>query len=350
MMSKRKVRRVVVATAIVMVVGIVVVGGVKFVEQMNAPLVVVYHCPDVFERRWGDFTANVTGRVGPAARGVRYRVNDGRWIDLSNNRSRVPAPKFTVEIPPADLIVGHNTLEFTGKRFGIWEESAECEFDYDPSPIELPVVEDWSHPDLDAQDGYWETIQVDGEWRVRPVPGQEDYDRIVVVTGAFPQGRRVETTVTLRDHDWERPFGFGVLPLWGGRPDVDGVLPRRGWNFSLVWFYSHYEGVGQEFSYKETGALPEWVSNYRSIDMETNVRYHIVIEAWPVNDEEGAHLYYRQRMKWWAEGQQEPEHWMDFTDIQGSPLPEGEFCVALVAHRSQVEYGAVRVLPIHHQK
>jgi hypothetical protein len=343
---KHKVRRYAVGMAAFVAVGFVAFGAVKFAGQMNTPLVELYHCPEVFERRWGDFTANVTGRLASSARGAKYRVNGGPWIDVTHNRSRVPAPKFTIEIAPTDLKTGGNELELSGKRFGIWEESVICKFEYDPSPVELPIVEDWSNPDLDSQDGYWETIEVDGEWRVRPVPGQEDYDRIVVITGAFPEGRRVETTLTLRDHVWDRPYGFGILPLWGGRPDVDGILPRRGWNFSLVWFYSHYEGIGQEFSYKETSALPEWVSTYRSMGLEQDVRYFIVIEAWPVKTEAGGHSHYRQRMKWWAEGEPQPIQWMELTDVEGSPLPYGEFCVALVAHRSQVEYGPVRVLPL----
>ena len=344
---KRSVGKFAAGAVAVLVVLFVVFGAVEFVRHADTPLVDVYHCPEVFERRWGDFTANVTGKLAPFARDVKYRVNGGDWIDVGHSRSRIPAPKFTIEIDPADLRPGPNTLEFRGKRYGVWEDSNVCEFGYDSSAVQLPVVEDWSAPDLDAQDGYWETIEADdGELRARPVPGQEDYDRILVITGAFAGARRVETSLILRDHATDKPFGFGVLPLWGGRPDRDGMLPRRGWNFSLVWYYSHYGGIGQEFSYKETSALPDWVSNYRSLEIESGVRYHIIVEAGPVANADGGHSHYYQRMKWWPEGGEEPVEWMDFTDVEGSPLPPGEFCVALVAHRSLVEYGPVRVLPL----
>lgn len=343
---KRKLGRYAAGTVALVAAGFVVFGAVQLAGQMNTPLIEVYHCPDVFERRWGDFTANITGKLASSARDVQYRVNGGSWVDVGHSRSRIPAPKFTIEIAPTELREGNNRLEIHGKRYGIWEQTVACEFGYDPAPVTLPVLEDWSDPDLDSQDGYWETVRVDGEWRVRPVPGQEGYDRIVVVTGAFPEGRRVETSLTLRDHVLDRPYGFGILPLWGGRPDVDGLLPRRGWNFSLVWFYSHYDGIGQEFSYKEDSSPPEWASTYRSFPVENDVRYFIVVEAWPVTTDAGEHSHYRQRMKWWAEGLPEPAYWMDLTDVEGAPLPPGEFCVALVAHRSQVEYGPVRVLPI----
>jgi hypothetical protein len=340
---KRKATRYVVG--IVAAAAILFVGfeALEFLGYVNTPPVEIYHCPDKFTRRYADFTANVTGRVAPLARGTKYRVNGGEWIDLEHAPPRIPSPKFTIEIAPSELAAGHNTLEIYSKRYGIWEETLECEFDYDPDPVRLPVVQDWSDGDLDVQDGRWETIVVDGERRVRPVPGEEDYDRIVVITGALAVARRIETDLTFRSHIRGKPYGFGVLPFWGGRPDRDGVLPRRGWNFSCVWYYSHYEGIGQEFSYKDTGALPEWVANYRNLDVRPDVKYRLVIECGPATDEDGKHAYFFQRMKWWRDGEAEPEEWMELTDVQGSPLPAGEYCVALVSHRSQVEFGAVRV-------
>jgi hypothetical protein len=324
--------------------------GLEYAGYVNSPLIEVYHCPKKISRRYGDFTANITGRLAPFTNDARYRFNGGDWIEVAHNRSRVPVPKFTIELPVNQLKPGINTVEIRGKRFGFEDETRVCEFEYDPSPVRLPIEEDWSDPDLDSQDGAWETILVDGTHRVRPVPGQEDYDRIVVVTGAFAGARRVETELVLRHHATNQPYGFGVLPLWGGRPDRDDVLPSRGWNFSLVWYYSWYKGIGQEFSYKESSALPEWVSNYQDYELEPDVLYRIVVECGPVVDDDGKHLRFFQRMKWWADGQPEPTIWMELTDVQGAPLPPGEFCVALVAHRSQVEFGPVRVLPLESGK
>lgn len=336
--------------AVVLVAGVLIVfGALELAGSAGKAPIQVYHCPVVYERRSGDVTANVTGELSRFARGARYRVNGGDWVDVRHSRSRVPAPNFTIEISAADLRIGSNTLDITGERFGIWKETRTCEFAYDSSRVVLPMVEDWTTSELDAQDGYWETIEEQGEHRVRPVPGHEDYDRVLLVTGVFEGARRVETNFILRSHAVDKPFGFGVLPLWGGRPDRDGVLPRRGWNFSLVWYYSHYEGVGQEFSYKDSAALPAWASNYRSFELRKNVLYQIVVEAGPVDDANGGHSHYYQRMKWWIAGETEPEEWMELVDNAGSPLPRGEFGVALVAHRSQVEYGPVRVLPIQNQ-
>jgi hypothetical protein len=344
---KRKTTRYVVGVVAAAAILFAAFEALEFFGYVGKPLVEIYHCPKKFNRRYADFTANITGRVAPFARGTEYRVNGGEWLELKHAPPRIPSPKFTIEIAPPDLNAGRNTLEIRGKRYGIWEESLGCEFEYDPSPVQLPVVRDWSDGDLDVQDGRWETVVVDGEQRVRPVPGQEDYDRIVVITGALSVPRRIETDLTFRDHIRGKPYGFGVLPFWGGRPDAGGTVPRRGWNFSCVWYYSHYDGIGQEFSYKDTGALPEWVSNYRYLDVQMNVKYRLVIECGPATDAQGNHAYHFQRFKWWRDGDVEPDEWMELTDVQGAPLPAGEYCVALVSHRSQVEYGAVRVLPLN---
>jgi len=337
-------------TVVRIVVGTLAVGllagVVPVTRYATSPMVEVYHLPPVFGRRSGDFTANVTGRLSPSAKDVKYRLNGSPWQDWREAPPRIPAPKFTIELAPQSLRPGPNVLEISARRFGIREEVHAWQFVYDTTSVRLPLVQDWSCADLEAQDGYWERIRDGDVWRVRPVPGQEDYDRIVVVTAAFAGARRVTTDVYYRHHVGDMPFGFGVLPLWGGRPDRDGKLPRRGWNFSLAWYYSHYEGVGQEFSYKDSSEPPDWMSNYRSLELVPDAHYQLVIECGQVVEADGRHVRYCQRMKWWAVGDPEPQDWMTLWDTPGSPLPPGEFCVALNSHRSQVEFGPVVVTPL----
>ncbi|OHB35911.1 MAG: hypothetical protein A2Y08_04035 [Planctomycetes bacterium GWA2_40_7] len=198
---------------------------------------------------------------------------------------------------------------------------------------------------------------------MRPKPGFEDYDRVLAVTGAFSDGRRIETDMVFRSFKRKAsdgpgfpknllnltndvPYGFGILPMWGGRPDSQGITPRRGWNFCIAWFYSRYKGVGMEFSYKQGDLSPKWISTYRNFNVEENRKYFLNVECWPEREETGRHVLYRQRMKWWAEGESEPDNWMELDDIAGSTLPDGEYAVALVAHRSQVDFGPVTVKPI----
>jgi hypothetical protein len=225
-------------------------------------------------------------------------------------------------------------------------EITTLQFEYDPTPISLPLTVDWRTADLDVQDGFWETFSTPDGYRVRPKPGFEDYDRLIVVAGAFPGGRRIETDLVFRrSMTRSKPFGFGVLPLWGGHPDGASIRPRRGWNFSLVWFYSRYNGVGMEFSYKYGNAQPDWISSYRNLTLAANVRYFLAVEAWPELDAAGAHKRYRQRMQWWTEGEPPPHEWIELTDAEGAPIPPGEYAVALNAHRSQVDFGPVVIKP-----
>ena len=101
-----------------------------------------------------------------------------------------------------------------------------------------------------------------------------------------------------------------------------------------------------EFSYKNGKAEPEWVSSYRPSTPKPGIRYHIIVESWPEFDEKGQHRRYRQQMKWHTEGEEDLYDWMEIMDVEGSPLPEGEYAVALVAHRAQVEFGPVVVTPL----
>lgn len=318
-------------------------------------LVEIYHIPDTFARRAGDLTANITGAVSPWATGTEYRLNDGPWHDVGQGGLRAPPPAFTIELTEESLRSGRNTLSIRSSLFGLAPQVTPLSFSYNSSPVDLPVRVDWAQADLDAQDGYWERVSVDGGWRVRPRPGFEGYDRILIVTGAFSQARRVSTEVVFRGYtrgrkllDFVRSplFGFGVLPLWGGRPDTTDAGLRRGWYFGIGWYYSHYNGVGLEFSTRMGGGAPDWVSSYRNLSLEEDTRYFIVIEAWPETDASGGHLGYRQRMRWWSAYDSEPAEWIELADVEGAPLPVRDYAVALVAHRAQVEFGPVLVEPL----
>jgi hypothetical protein len=317
-------------------------------NDTDVPLVQVFNVPDTFSRRYGDFTANICGSISKQARGAQWRLNNGQWVDVGTGWPRVELPLFVIEIPPEMLREGMNAVEIMASAKNGKTQTTKMEFKYDPSPISLPASVDWSNTDLDVEEGYWETFYADSEWRVRPKPGYEGYDKIIVVTGAFGGGRRVKTDLIFRNKwgepDWD--YGFGVLPMWGGRPDDRGISLRRGWNFGLAWWYSRYQGAGMEFSYKHGDASPAWVSSYRNFTIEPNVRYYVTVESWAEQDKAGNHLRYRQRMKWWRAGDTEPREWMKLTDVEGAPIPHGEYGVALIAYHCQVDFGPVVVEPL----
>ncbi len=314
--------------------------------QLNGPLVQINHLPKKYSRRSGSFTANVCGILSEHAKNVKYKLNNNEWKVVKQCGPRVPPPNFTLELNAIDLIAGKNRLEISASAPGHDTEIIQREFEYDPSPVHLPIIQDWAHDDLDVQDGCWEVVDKHDVHRVHLKKGFEDYDRIVVVSGAFPQGRRVETELIFRKNVGH-PFGFGILPLWGGRPDDEGVTPSRGWDFSCAWFYSYYNAIGMEFSYKNGAAKETWVSTYQSCRIKPGVHYFVVVESWPENDESGKHKFWKQRMKWWKEGDIDRGEWMVLSDIEGSPLPSQEYAVALVCHRSSVEFGPVKVTAVN---
>ncbi len=309
-----------------------------------APLIRFFHLPQNAEARTGDLTVNVTGELSPWVQSAEFRVNGGDWVDIPQGGPRLPHHTFTLEIPLVQIRPGRNTLTVRAEAAARSTHSEFHEFNYNDVQQRLPREIVWENSDLDVQDGYWETIDVAGEARVRPVPGHEGYDRILLVTGSFGGGRRIETSVTFRGSDPQKLWGFGVLPLWAGHPDEAGQRPRRGWRYGLAWFYSRYGGVGVEFADRFGAEEKRWENAYRHLQPVPNTEYRLIVEAWPEFDHAQERTRFRQRLKIWPTAEAEPKRWITIRDESGFLPVEEEYAVALLAHRVQAEFGPVKVV------
>jgi len=347
--SRRTPRQKVLRTLAVLGVMASIALAAAFVWYRGEAIFEVHHAPSVFDRRGGDLTANVTGVTSRAFKylgsSFRYRLNDGPWHPIEHLPPRTPWPQFTIELSADELRDGANTVELRAEGFGGAHQEVELGLRYDPSPIVLPLTVDWADAELIVDDGWWETFQTEGmtEARVRPRPGHEVYDKVLLVTGAIAGGRRVETDVIYRGRlEMARPYGFGVMPLWGGRPDDEGVRFRGGWSYGLAWYLSTYLGVGNEFGFKHGGRPRRWVNQYRDLDLLPGQRYRVIAEAWP--EREGTtDLRWHQRMKWWADGEDEPEEWLELDDEVSADLPAGEYAVGLLSFWAPCDFGPVTV-------
>ena len=317
-------------------------------ERASSRVVTVFHLPATFSRRSGYLTANITGALEPGTK-ASYQVNGGEWRQIMHAPPRNPEPFFTIELSLNELLPGRNRVTIRCEDGAGCAETLPLDFRYDPSPIALPLRVNWAGADLDVGDGQWETFNDGKIWRVRPAPGFETYDRLLIVTGTFPGARRIKTDMTYRgrgDSKKNKPFGFGVLPMWGGHTDTETTVPRRGWNYSICWYYSKYAGLGSEFSFKLGDEAPRWVSAYRNIDLQQDQKFFLEIEVWSDKDNQGQHRRYVQRFRWRADDSASWGEWLEIADNAGGNLPEGEYAVALVAHRCQVEFGSVTVEPL----
>ena len=318
----------------------------------SEPLVEVFPQPKSFARRSGELSVNIGGSISSNAQEARYKINGGEWRELPQGRPRVPPPLFNIELTVNELRLGKNQLTIEAKPKEGSAEIISVDFEYDPTPISLPIEIDWSQAELDVQDGRWETFQDENGWRVRPQPGFEEYDRILNLTGSFAQGRRIETDLIFRnDMGWRKwrkelrgDHGFGVLSMWGGHLEDENVRPRRGWHYGLGWYWEH-NGLGLEFAENLKGDSWQRVSSYQDFTPEADLQYFIIIECWPELDAAGQHKHYRQRMKWWAKGETEPDTWVEIDDLEkDTPVLEpGEYSVGLLAHRCQVDFGPVKI-------
>jgi len=322
---------------------VLICGLISVTWYVRQPVLELVHAPSLVTRRHGALSANICGVAHYLAR-ICYRLNDGPELPVPQAPERSPKPCFTIELEPGTLRAGRNTLvveSWVPARRTIRKTTT---FQYDPAPIQLPLMQDWSNAILESQDGCWEVVQTPIGGRVRPCPGKENYDRILLVTGAFSVPRRVETDMVYQGRGASRhsQFGFGVLSLWGGHPDEPQYRPRRGWRYGAAWFFSSY-GVNAEFSIKE-GAERRWDATMSvNSRVEPGGRYRLVVECWTVSDPQGKHPRHRQRMKWWIWGQNEPDEWIECSEGGRARLPQGDYAVALLAHQCQVDFGPVHV-------
>ena len=301
--------------------------------------------PASFSRRAEPMTVNVCGTLSSLVRRLEYQLNGGHWVGVKGGPPRVLDGHFIIELHSELLRPGRNELRIRAYAYGRHRaEVKSVPINYDPSPVKLPLVADWSSGEVESYDGEWESFMANGERRVRPSPGMEGYDRIVLVTGAFPGGRRIETDVIFRRATNEARHGFGVLTLWGGHIDEPGVGPRRGWLFGLVWYSSRYNGVANDFSRKEGAGAVCSLTSAKGVSIAPGQRFNIVVETWPEIDADGLHRF-RQRMKWWSAGKPAPEYWVELSDT-ARVLPDQEYSVALLASRCQVDFGPVSVTPL----
>lgn len=307
-------------------------------------LLVVHEPPRHFDRRSHDLHANVVGELALGA-DATYRLNESPEVPVPQGEPRSPAPRFLIEMEASNLRFGLNRLEIHAQRDDE-RQTATFVFLYDPAPPRWPLELDWENAPITVGDGRWERLRGDdGQWRVRSVPGDEGWDRILMLAGGSTEGRRVEAEMIYRYRVESGDMGFGILPLWGGHPDEPGVRPRRGWLYGIAWYSERHRGVGAEFSNRRGKEPISFTNRYVDYRIEPDARYRVIAEAWPEH-RGGRFVGYRQRMKWWRAGEAEPEKWIELADDQRQPLPERDYAVAFVCYRSQVELGPVRITQI----
>ncbi|MFO1070110.1 MAG: hypothetical protein U1E14_16480 [Geminicoccaceae bacterium] len=344
--------------AVVVVLAAVAAGGVLAWSYVTGPLVELHNLPEHYARRSGAFAASVVGTTSRLSHDLAWRLNDGDWQPVRRTAGRAAWPDFVIDLPTDRLAAGENSLELRAEGWLHRGQTLSRSFLYDPEPPPLPLTVDWrAVASPDAQDGAWETfLSGVGDARVRVVPGHEDSDRVVAVTGAFPGGRRVTVDAVMRRPVgvWpyglgflpRREYGFGIAPLWGGHPDRGTDRPGRGLRAATVTWSTRDFGVAARLVERIGETPPRWRSAGLSLPMKWNGTYRIVAEAWPVRDAEGHHRGWRMRAKFWWTDQPEPADWLEVEDLGDPVLPEGEYGVALVAHRTAADFGPVTVEPL----
>ena len=334
------------AMAISIIAIVIAVGFVEsqFQQAQTTELIQFYPMPSVFLNKADGLSLNIHGKLDETVSIKNYRINSGQERMPRADSPRIKDREFVLEFLVDDLQAGKNKLKVTISNMLGRKREVDLSFEYDATTPHLPLVISWQNASLESQDGQWEKIQRGDQVLVRPIPGTEGYDRILLASGAFKGSRRVECTLTFVSRDSSaKLFGFGIMPLWGGHTDSTQLSPHRGWKYGLGWYYSKDEGVGLEFADKIDDDQHITLSKYTKFNPAPGERYKIIIDAQQVLNEHGDHVTYRQTMTWDTLNSNQEPITIELKDDRAEPLKDSHYAVALLAHRAQVEFGPVKV-------
>ncbi|WP_425092186.1 hypothetical protein [Tropicimonas sp. S265A] len=342
MTVKQILQRLLIAAFASVVVGLATLEATFLVGPEH--LVARFDPPGVIGLKTGDLSANLNGERGVFGRlhdGTVFRANNGGWRAFVEKSPRLSSGAILLEVPSDQLIPGLNEVEVVFTSFLGLTRQINVPFEYAPEPVSFPISWDWSRDMAEVQDGVWERRETAEGWRLGPVEGAEGYDRLVLVAPPFDGPRRVTVDVTFRKNTG-RPFGFGVIPLWGGHNDPDARSPRRGWEYAIAWYYDVQNGFGVELSRKD-GARPHTtVRKYDARDIVEGETYRIIAEARGPLDVTTGSAGYSLRMQWAHPASGQISDWIELTDAS-VPVTDQPHAVALVAHRAAVDFGPVFV-------
>ena len=313
-------------------------------------LIRFYQVPDKFSKKADYLTLNVSGELALPRRLTSiksYKINGQRWNLPQTRNSRIKGREFVLEFFAEDLKPGVNKIAVKVENLFGSERIVSISVNYDDTLVELPEGVDGHSGSLEPQDGQWEVVETNHQDVIRPIPGTEGYDRILLASGAFKGGRRVEATMRFVGQASEsEDFGFGILPLWGGHPDTLNRSPRRGWKYGLAWYYNPEGGIGIEYSDKFSAERHIRVAKFSKFLAIPGSRHKIIVDSHQTVNKQGQHLGYRQSMTWYALDSKDQLIKMELDDTREQPLAHIHYSVALLAHRAQVEFWDITITPL----
>ncbi len=293
-------------------------------------------------QRWVNIMGTVTDPDGVAL--LEYRVNEGALQPLTIGPDRirlVHAGDFNIEIDQETLRAGANLVTISAMDNRGHRGEVQVTVTYTPGKTwPLPYTIDWSTTTsiqdvAQVVDGLW-TIQ-DGQ--VRTVRSAVGYDRLLAIGDSTWQDYEVTVPITFHEfvHDLNEGGGpgAGVLLRWRGHVAVDDRQPRHGWLpiGALGWYRSYYLHMLGGADGNAIGEYPE------NLHPELNVPYifKLRVQSRPAQPA----VYY---MKVWKAGTPEPIGWPLAVAGQAGELSHGS--VLLVAHKADISFGNVTIVPV----
>lgn len=301
----------------------------------------------------GTLSVNVTGKRTRFVGKIEYRQGDtGPWLRLDLASPRLSRRSVVFELFPNEAKAHEITVNIratskigTTRRF-----SRVVQIEAGSAVPVAPYLHEWIADDLETQDGRWELAVAPsgetGSW-VRPSPGTEAYDRILLAGPSFSGPRRVEFSFVLDEiRKTPAPYGVGVLALWGGHLETTDRRPRRGWEYALGWWYSAYPGFGVEIARRVDNGPISTDNATRDEPIELGKVYHMALEARPISKKDARGI--ALRMKWSnSKDELESADWILETFDTGQDLSVNKsYAIGVLAHRTSARFSPIQITPL----
>ena len=270
-------------------------------------------------------------------------------VAVTASRRLISPGDFNIEINPADLLPGENTVLIRPNQDNQLVKTVTVNYAAG-NTWPLPYTIDWSQVSDIADvaqvvDGQW---QLDGDG-IRPVV--VGYDRVVAMGDLEWQDYDVLVPITIHEFPQPDVGGVGVVARWLGHFQVDAEQPGAGWwnigayglwrnrvedqDRSKLWMYTgHYDIVKDESGFM----------------IDPGVPYYFRMRVQTKKPGDGGFYSFRV----WEVGEPEPSAWtFEVQDIKPVGWQPGDpresptsGSVLLVAHEVDATFGDLVIRPI----
>ncbi len=286
-------------------------------------------------QNWINIVGNISFTEG---NNIEYSVNSESTKPLKvgpDRRRLIGRGDFNIGIDHSELNEGANFVKISVSNGNNELASKTVTINYSSGNTwSLPYTADWGQIDY-IQNVALVAQVVDGLWKLEPEGirvVQKGYN-LAIAIGNKTWPTEYEVTVPFTVHSNFSGLGFAL----GWQGHTGNQNPPIEWPFqALAWIRSARNGNPPSLEIMTSGELDGWEvvqPDTQSVQVEKNKKYFLKARSESISD-----ILSRTDVKFWAQGENEPNDWMISTNV---PTRKGS--ILLVAYNVDMTFGNVTI-------